>query len=332
MLSEKRVKQLCFVMAGLFMVIHVGMFLLFSKYQITPLVWENAFSILFYVGMILLIRFGKLKAFVISTFLEITIHMGLAVYFTGWGGGFQICLIGICVLLFYAEYVGRSLKMDTVRSIFLAPAAALVYLASLIVSKLRPAQYALPEQIETGMQIFWALVVFVIMLGILQIFLFVAIRSQEELSSEAMHDKLTGLPNRYHMASVFPKIMSRNSWLAIADLDDFKHMNDTFGHNCGDIILKTVAEILRRQEGIEVCRWGGEEFLIAGVKKDEGILQDLHHRIEEYPFEYQGTKLNVTVTIGAARYQEGQSIDEWINAADEKLYEGKKQGKNRVCF
>lgn len=332
MLTEKRVKRLCFIMAGVFMVIHIGMFLLVLKYHVTPLIWANVFSILFYAVMFLLIRVGRLKAFVISTFLEITFHMGLEVYFTGWGMGFQICLIGVCVLLFYAEYVGHALKRDTVRSIFLAPVAAVVYLASLIISNLRPAQYALPDQVEAGMQVFWALVVFAIMLAILQIFLTVAVRSEEELSSEAMHDKLTGLPNRYYMSSVFPKIMSGNSWLAIADLDDFKQMNDTYGHNCGDYVLKTVAEILRRQDGIEVCRWGGEEFLIAGVKKDVEILKDIQRRIGQFPFEYQGTKLHVTTTIGVARYREGHSIDEWISAADDRLYEGKKHGKNQVCL
>lgn len=330
MLTEKRVKRLCYVMAGVFMIIHVGMLLLFARYQVIPMAWVNAASILFYAGMILLVRLGKLKDFVVSTFLEITFHMGLAVYFAGWGVGFQICLIGVCVLLFYAEYVGRSLKMETVRSIFLAPVAAAVYLAALIISNLRPARYTLPEPIEAAMQVFWALVVFGIMLAILQIFLIVAIRSQEELSSEAMHDKLTGLPNRYYMSSVFPKIMNRNCWLAIADLDDFKQLNDTYGHNCGDYVLQTVAEILRQQDGIEVCRWGGEEFLIASAKQDAEILQDVHRQIASFPFEYQGTKLHVTATIGMAWYREGHSIDEWINTADEKLYEGKKHGKNQV--
>lgn len=332
MLTEKRVNLLCYIMTLVFMMIHVGMLLLFAFCQVTPMAWVNAASILFYAGMMLLIRFGKRKTFVVSTFLEVTFHMGLAIYFTGWDVGFQICLIGVCVLLFYAEYAGRTLKTETVRSIYLAPVAALVYLVSLVISTLRPAQYNLPEMVEAGMQIFWALVVFVIMLAILQIFLIVAIRSQEELSSEAMHDKLTGLPNRYYMSSVFPKIMNRNCWLAIADLDDFKQMNDTYGHNCGDYVLQTLAEILRQQDGVEVCRWGGEEFLIASAKRDAGILQDIHRRIARHPFEYQGTTLKVTTTIGMAWYREGHSIDEWINAADEKLYEGKKNGKNQVCM
>lgn len=332
MLTEKRVKWLCIIMAGLFLLIHACMLILFAFCRVTPMVWTNAASILFYVGMEFLICRGKQKAFVIATFLEIVIHMGVTVFFIGWGAGFQICLIGICVLLFYAEYVGHSTRVATVPSIRLAPLAGLVYISSLIISFIRPAPYTLPDSIEAGLQLFWAFIVFVIMLIILQIFVLVAVRSQEELSSEAMHDKLTGLPNRYYIASVFPRIMNRNSWLAIADLDDFKQTNDTRGHNCGDYILKTVAGIFRQQEGIEVCRWGGEEFLLAGSRKNLDILYKIQKEVGSWPFEYQGEKLRVTVTIGAAWYREGQSIDEWINTADEELYKGKKDGKNRVSI
>lgn len=332
MLTEKRVRRMCLIMSGLFLLIHVCMLILFSRWRVPPLIWANVFSVLFYVVMGWLIQRGRFKVVAIAIFLEVVAHMGLTIFFIGWGAGFQICLIGICVLLFYAEYVGHSMRMSTVSSIRLAPAAGLVYLGSLLISFHRPAPYALPATIETGLQIFWALVVFVIMLGVLKIFVTVAVRSQEELSSEAMHDKLTGLPNRYYMASVFPRIMNRNSWLAIADLDDFKKMNDTHGHNCGDEVLKTVADILRQQEGIEVCRWGGEEFLLAGGKKNLDVLYNIRETVSSSPFRYQGERLQITVTIGAAWYKEGQSIDEWINAADEELYKGKKLGKNRVSI
>ena len=91
-------------------------------------------SIVFYVTMLFLIHKGYLTAFTIATFLEIIAHMVLAIIFTGWGAGFQITIIGIVILLFFCEYVARSLNIAYVRSIYLVPIAAAAYLSSFIVT------------------------------------------------------------------------------------------------------------------------------------------------------------------------------------------------------
>ena len=318
------------MMASLFLLIHIGLLCIFARYQVTPMMWFNVGSVLFYIWILFVIHRGNYQTFVFGTFLEVCLHMGVAICCVGWEADFQICLIGICVLLFYAEYVGRSLKLKTVRSFLLAPLSMITYLAALIYTTVREPLYRLPDGLYAGLRIFWCLVVFLIALVILQIFVYVATRSQERLSDEAMHDRLTGLPNRYYMAAVFPEMMKENNWLAISDLDDFKQVNDTYGHNCGDYILKTVAVILREMEGVEVCRWGGEEFLMIGTEKSVQQLEEARKRIAAYPFEYGGTKIRMTTTIGMAQYRKGHSIDEWINAADQQLYQGKTAGKNRI--
>ncbi len=121
-------------------------------------------------------------------------------------------------------------------------------------------------------------------------------------------------------------------WVAIADLDGFKQINDIYGHNCGDYVLKSAADILRNAgNNIFVCRWGGEEFLMAGRSETETVqLERMRTAVEAHPFEYEGQRLHITITIGMAMFRQGQSIDEWIDAADKKLYEGKTTGKNRV--
>ena len=193
---------------------------------------------------------------------------------------------------------------------------------------------------ESILQIAWAIIVFVVILPVLVMFVYVATRSQEILTNEVLHDKLTGLPNRYYMSTFFGNMAAgdgeRQYWLAIADLDDFKRINDTYGHNCGDYVLVTLGRLIRDlSPDIEYCRWGGEEFLIAGEREDsdpELLLRRLRRDVEAYPFEYNGQKLHLTVTIGAAWFTPGQSIDEWIERADRKLYEGKSSGKNRMVI
>ncbi len=333
--NAKHAKRLSMVMAVLFLLIHLVMFCVFYVYQVTPMVWFNVFSVLFYAGMLWIIRKDLLRTFVIATYLEINAHMGAAILFTGWEGGFQITLIGLCLLLFYSDYVARILKTKRIPSRMLCPVAFIVYLASCLISAHRPAPYRLPAEVNTWLQVSWGIVLFGIVIVILDIFVLVASRSQEELSNEAFHDKLTGLPNRYYMSSVFSRMMlannPENQWLAIADLDDFKEINDTFGHNCGDYVLKTLAEMLKKvPEGVEQCRWGGEEFLFAGAGDTLEYLEIIRKKTESHSFCFQGQKIRITMTLGYACYRSGQTIDDWINAADKKLYEGKTSGKNRV--
>ncbi len=333
--SAKQAKQLSVVMAALFLLIHIFMLVTFHLHQVTPMIWFNVFSIAFYVVMLLLIRKNLLRIFVIATYLEINIHMAAAILCTGWEGGFQITLIGLCLLLFYSDYIARSLKEKRIPSLALCPVSVAVYIGTCLVSAHRPAPYSLPASVNTWLQVAWGVVVFGIIIVILDIFVLIATRSQEELSNEVFHDKLTGLPNRYYMSSVFSRMTvtenGESHWLAIADLDDFKVINDTYGHNCGDYVLKTVAEMLRgAPEDVERCRWGGEEFLFAGSGQPQDYLEGIRKAVENHDFNYQGQRIRMTLTFGYAWFRPGQSIDEWINAADKKLYEGKTAGKNRV--
>lgn len=332
----RQVKILASIMAGMFLAIHVLLLAVFQSCGVIPMSRINVVSILFYLVMLGLIHKERLLLFVVLTFFEICVHMCAAIAFVGFDSGFQIVLIGICVLLFYSEYIARSLKLKYVRSIILAPVAMLFYLAGYLISIHREPPYLLPPEVKHFFQIIWCVVVFMVAILILQLFVYVSTRYQESLSNEVFHDKLTGLPNRYAMAEYFTRLGSGTSaeshWLAIADLDDFKHINDTYGHNCGDYVLKEVAAILRKIcEGISICRWGGEEFLMAGVNEEEtALLERVREAVTKHAFVYEGRHLRMSVTIGMAMFRQGQSIDEWIDAADKKLYEGKTAGKNRL--
>ena len=335
--SFKGFQKLSALMAALFLIIHAAMFFIFRLCAVMPMAYINVFSTAFYCVMLILIYCGHLHAFVVSTFLEICVYMGLAETLVGWNSDFQITLIGICVLLFYAEYIGRSMHISYTPSIFLVPVALCAYFIPLVINNLRPAPYQLPESFAFFYRIAWAIIVFTIVLPILQYFVFIASRSQEELTKEVLHDKLTGLPNRYFMSDFFRK-MSDDSryWIAIADLDGFKAINDTYGHNCGDYILTSIATQIRNiSPHITKCRWGGEEFLLAGengTSDPHEVLESLRQSIASSHFQYEGTDIHLTVTIGAAWFVPGQSIDEWIDNADKKLYEGKTSGKNCVIL
>ena len=116
---------------------------------------------------------------------------------------------------------------------------------------------------------------------------------------------------------------------------DFKTVNDTYGHLCGDSVLRKVAELVKQgcQDCI-VCRWGGEEFIILSAKHkcSTDILETLRRRIASEEFSYDNVTFRITVTIGAAGYDSELTNDGWVSKADEKLYFGKTHGKNQVVL
>ncbi len=145
---------------------------------------------------------------------------------------------------------------------------------------------------------------------------------QEELERELMRARRH---NRHLSALMF-------------DIDHFKRINDQYGHLAGDHVLRELARVvqerIRRDEIF--ARWGGEEFaLILPETPLEGAYQlgeDLRARIEAHRFVFQGEHILVTISGGAALLGEDDSSADLIKAADTKLYEAKRSGRNRICI
>jgi diguanylate cyclase (GGDEF)-like protein len=163
-----------------------------------------------------------------------------------------------------------------------------------------------------------------------------------KLEFMAWHDQLTGLPNRRHMRNRIKDEQARSARnnklfaLVMGDIDNFKHVNDTYGHEAGDNVLKHISQIimssLRNQDSMS--RWGGEEFLIllpeTDVKGAVTASEKIRLKVEEEPLEYNGENIHVTITLGVAEYDESRGIEGAIKLADDALYRGKKGTKNCV--
>ena len=182
MMTPKKAQIMSYAIDTCFLVIHIAMFFLFHAFGVTPMARFNLFSILFYLVMPVLIHRENFRAFVILVYIEVVVHMTLAVYFVGWECGFQITLVGLNILLFYSEYVGRALGIKYFRAVWMCSVGMFMYLGSYIVSVLVPAPYALPEFVRHGLQIWWGIVVFGIVIVFLQIFVIVTSRSEAFLS------------------------------------------------------------------------------------------------------------------------------------------------------
>ncbi len=124
--------------------------------------------------------------------------------------------------------------------------------------------------------------------------------------------------------------------IALVDIDNFKIFNDVYGHNCGDTILKFIAQHFKnniRKQDI-VARWGGEEFIVLmpNTSLEQGLIafEKLRSSISKQTWRYQDQALSITATFGVVKYVEGESIDACVSEAGKALYQGKRSGKNRV--
>lgn len=164
----------------------------------------------------------------------------------------------------------------------------------------------------------------------------------DKLMREATTDQLTGLYNR-RRAKAFLNDVTSAAYvgaitLVMGDIDFFKRVNDTYGHDAGDEVLKSVANVMSEICGKDafLTRWGGEEFLMvfAGKNGDEtyGIVEKLRLQIMNQPIMVKDTAITVTMTYGLAEYDFSGNIENTIKEADEKLYRGKESGRNRVVY
>jgi diguanylate cyclase (GGDEF)-like protein len=155
----------------------------------------------------------------------------------------------------------------------------------------------------------------------------------------ATTDELTGVYNRRPVIAQLEEYAERgrgNYAIALIDLDDFKAINDAHGHDCGDEIIRLVADALTEhfRASDMVSRWGGDEFLVLmpGIRHAdlEPVLERLRAEIAGIRQPCGGEVHTVTVSIGAAMGELGQSPDECIAAADHALYRAKEGGRNKV--
>lgn len=159
-----------------------------------------------------------------------------------------------------------------------------------------------------------------------------------------LYDALTGLPLRHLMYQEFPLIRSRceraerSLYLLILDIDRFKTINDTWGHNAGDDVLRSVASILKEATRNEerIYRFGGEEFIMlleaSSREQAEGAGKRICQHLASHPVSVDDQAIRVTVTGGLTFVSADDSLHSAIGRADKAMYYGKNTGRNRCIL
>lgn len=172
-----------------------------------------------------------------------------------------------------------------------------------------------------------------------------------DMENDLIHDKLTSLKTRRYFEEKSKDYLShtkkikrgeRREWTGFKDvsflffdIDHFKRINDTYGHDVGDKVLKRVASVLKEslRIGDIVARWGGEEFiavLLGSHEKESRVkAEEIRKKVEEMTFD-DPKDLKITVSIGVAEFQENISFEDLVKHADKALYKAKETGRNKV--
>lgn len=332
-------------------IVHIVITFRFLMLNYTILYLYNFVSVIFYlvIGTI----FSKKKKFYtiyLCSYIEILLHSSLASLLAGWDWGFMLYILALMPVAFYLAYslpqFGRNLAKPftftfIAMCIFLATRIASAYISPIYTQKTYDSHltfaYSFNALVALLMLIFFSLL-FAIEIRRNEI----RLESQNQiLSTISSKDPLTGLLNRRSMDVHLSEAISltqngtHNFSVIIGDIDDFKKVNDTYGHNIGDDVLINIANTITSQlpESAKVCRWGGEEILIL-VHEDSIqtalIAENIRSAISRCETKTPNTVIRITMTFGVAQYQDGIPIQKLVSLADENLYKGKKNGKNQV--
>lgn len=262
--------------------------------------------------------------------------------------GFQYLSLAAIPIIYFLTYVnGKKVKFSIIAS---AISFAIFVIVSIVCSFIT---YPMIEVSEISRRIvvsFNAVVSFFTIIFFLTSFVNQITEDAGELelkNSDLEHsanvDTLTGLRNRRTIETYITKAfqMARGQGsdfsFLMCDIDNFKKVNDTYGHDCGDQVLKNVAGIIQKEIRPEdiAFRWGGEEILIIVHAKGhiaKKVAERCRKAIESSSVLYDGKDIKVTITIGGSTYYQGATRDDLINRADDNLYTGKNNGKNQVVM
>ncbi|MBP5091661.1 MAG: GGDEF domain-containing protein [Bacilli bacterium] len=330
----KTVSKTCYAANIIYLLIHVFYLILFVIAKVDIMIWVDVGVIMIYLLFFIVLKKEKYYLYALLCGNEFFAFIIVSTLMLGFGSGFHFYLIGLCVVSFFTAYFS---KMKSIKGSIVWVALSLaIYLTLYFVSSNNPPHYIIEDWLEGTLFVTHAILVFGFIASYLVVFLKYAFSLEKKITNESRTDELTKISNRYGLYDYFEQEEEKqNLLLALLDIDDFKNVNDHYGHVAGDRILKRVAEITAATlDDSFVCRYGGEEFVIV-FKKDNKTtpfkkLEPLRKNIESEIFEFEGANIKVTITIGVAKFAKDITLERWIELADTKMYNGKKAGKNRT--
>lgn len=300
------------------------------------LAWLNVVSIAMYATAYFLLSRRRNSPALILIWIEVVVHAVIGTMLVGWNSGFHYYLL----MFIPATVVSGSWRNVTVPLLLLFVSYLGLYVAAHYVGMLAPMG-------DTPLLILnlFNVAVFFLMASYTARFYYSIVRKTErKLRELATLDTLTGLFNRRHLLDLGCQEMALASKseeevsIILADIDDFKLVNDGHGHEAGDQVLVHVSQLFRNMGRARdtVARWGGEEFLflLPATSTDDAreFAERLRRTIATTQVQYGGRSITFSISLGVATLTHGEDLEAAIGRADAALYRSKTEGRDRVTL
>lgn len=317
-------------------VAHAAFCVLFYIDGINILAAVNLLSITCYaIASMLVLKHHVTTGLMIIT-VEVAVHAVLATVFVGWESSFHIYIILVLPLII----INRSYSWPYKVPVVMLMIAIYLWLDVTYRSDVPP--YVLHPAAVAFLCRFNVMTFMAFLVVMTTMHYRFILRGEQALEDLVVTDPLTGLKNRRSIMDISMSETSRQRRygrplsFVMCDLDHFKNINDSFGHECGDEVIRSVARVLVKgvRDLDHAIRWGGEEFLLllpeTPIQSAKLVAERLRTKIESLSIPGRNESISVTMTFGLSILHNGEMMEQAIDRADLALYEGKRAGRNRV--
>ncbi len=314
--------------------VDIALLVFFLAVNSPLLAWLNVVSIVMYVTAYVLITRRKNIAALVLIWTEVLTHAAIGTMLVGWDSGFNYYL-----LMFIPAIVVSSsgLRMYVPLALLFAAYLALHWAAQHF-----GAQAPLGNTALLFLNVFNVSIFFCMASYTARFYYTLVRRTEAKLRELATRDTLTGLANRRHLLDVAQQEIARAAHsghpvsIVVADIDDFKRINDGHGHDAGDQVLihasRLFLNLCRPQD--TVARWGGEEFLFLLPATDEPNAREFAERVRANvaatQVQHADASFSVSISMGVATLADSETLESAIGRADGALYRSKIEGRDRV--
>ena len=331
---------------GVMCLVHVTLLVIFSVAEVQPLVRFNVASVIIYVIGLISCKFGRVMPVYISIIVEVTVYTIFSTYYIGLKCGTYCFLFSIVpIIIYFGCFLFKGARRWSI-VLMLAINFAVFVVLYVIFTKREPI-YELTPDTRLLLVIFSSFVMIFSTIFYNTIYIYANEREivnleekNKQLSVDAHEDVLTTLLNRRGFLPLIEPMIkvtsSEEFCVAFIDIDDFKVINDSYGHEAGDEVLRHITTLMRKEmHDCDICRWGGEEIVILmkgyDMETAKERLEALRKSIETIPTAFFNKQIFVTITIGLEKYSKKyKTPEEIIKAADKRMYYGKQHGKNML--
>jgi diguanylate cyclase (GGDEF)-like protein len=311
--------------------IHIVLLVLFAVLEVVPLLIGNSLSVLAYLFCLKAIKDGRFEMAGLVMSVEIISHAILATWVLGWESNFYFylfCIVPIVAFSFQAAPVKRGLLSS---SIVLVALAGFAWRDSW-----GQGAAALSPALLEALGMINVVSAIGLLLQATTLSVRYALTMQLHLFHNANRDSLTNLYTRRRVTQAARHLPAQGAVsLVLLDIDHFKQINDRHGHELGDRVLQQVAAVLGEAIGEEgmAARWGGEEFVLLMFNTSLVQARDAAERMRECLKQINAELgFPITATFAVAEFGDGETLSRVFQRADQALYQGKLQGRDRVML